>query len=333
MELQDLAMELATKGYYKSKEIVKGLQNSKQLLKDLLLVMDECVRSDELPDDIYILYRQLNGVTSFHKDYRYIIIRDIARILTESLNPSDDLAVIYIDDDELAQVVTLYTEAVTGNLEAQIELAHFYKTIEHDDWAFEWFLVAAQAGNSDALYWLGNYYFVGTVVDQDLEKTYNCYKQAAEKGHADAMNNYADMYLRGEYVPKDEEKALELFMKAAELGVPEAMYTLGYMYQNGVGTEKDLEVSREWFVKSAKSGDVFAANRLGHEAVEDGNGEEALSWYRMAAERGDSYGEFNLGLCYENGIGTPVNIKKAKSWYQKAALKGDKEAKERLKGL
>lgn len=333
MELHDITNELATKGYTNAAKKLEDLYNSDTFLEDLLFVIKESVNSESLSDDMYILYRQLTALTSLREEYKYIILRDLARLLTESLNPTDDLAGIFIDEDELAEIAILYTKAVMGNQDDQLELAHFYKSIQHDDWAFEWFRKAAKAGNADALYWLGNYYFVGSVVEQDLEMTYNCYKKAAEKGHADAMNNYADMYLRGEYVSKDEVKALTLFMKAAALGVPEAMYTLGYMYQNGVGTIVDLEESREWFIKSALSGDVFAANRLGHEAVEEGNGEEALSWYTMAAERGDSYGEFNLGLCYENGIGTPVNLKKAKSWYQKAALKGDKEAKERLKGL
>lgn len=97
--------------------------------------------------------------------------------------------------------------------------------------------------------------------------------------------------------------------------------------------EVDMEESKRWFTESALFGDVFAANRLGHEAVEKGLGDEAISWYQMAADQGDSYGEFNLGLCYENGIGAHVNMKKAKYWYQKAALKGDDQAKQRLKEL
>ncbi len=217
--------------------------------------------------------------------------------------------------------------------DAQLELGKFYKSINHDNWAFVWYEAAAKAGNLDAIYWLGNFYYDGKVVEENWENTFECYKEAALKGHADAMNNYADMYFRGEFVKKDDKRAFELFSIAAERGVPESMYTLGYMYENGVGTEKDLAKSKHWFTQSALAGDVFAANRLGHEAFQDGRGEDAIRWYQMAADRQDVDGEFNLGFCYESGIGTSINMKKAKHWYQKAALQGDVEAKGKLKEL
>ncbi|KAB8127100.1 sel1 repeat family protein [Gracilibacillus oryzae] len=303
-------------------------------MEELSLILKECVSSkSKLPDDIHILYTQLVHVTTFRKEYKSILIRDLETILSETLNHPNDPAEIYINEKEEDEVISLYQKAVEGDPDTQLELGHFYKSIERDEWAFDWFKAAAEAGRADALYWLGNEYFVGKVVVHDLEKTYFYYKQAAEKGHGDALNNYADMYLRGEYVEKNEARALELFKAAADKGVPEAMYTLGYMYENGVGTEIDMEESKRWFTESALFGDVFAANRLGHEAVESDRGDEAISWYQLAADRGDFYGEYNLGLCYENGIGTPVNLKKAKLWYQKAALKGDVQAKQRLKEL
>ncbi|SES04547.1 hypothetical protein SAMN04487944_11618 [Gracilibacillus ureilyticus] len=330
----DLKQELSKNGYTKAAERLGNLTASDHFIDELSLILKECVAlKSNLPDDIHILYTQLEHVTTFQEKYKFILIRDLEIILSEIINPTNDPAVIYINEKEEEEVISLYQKALEGDLDTQLELGHFYKSMERDEWAFDWFKVAGEAGSSDALYWLGNEYFMGKVVEQDLEKTYYYYKKAAELGHGDALNNYADMYLRGEYVEKNEEKALKLFKQAAAKGVPEAMYTLGYMYENGVGTEVDKEESKRWFTESALHGDMFAANRLGHEAVDLGQGEEAISWYQMAADRGDSYGEFNLGLCYELGIGTPVNLKKAKSWYQKAALKGDAQAKERLKEL
>lgn len=328
MELQQ---ELNKKGYKKAAEILANLHESDQLLEELSLILKECVSSaSDLPDDVHILFTQLVNVTTFQEKYKSILVRDLEVILSEMMNPTTDPEIIYLDETEEEKVISLYGQALIGNADAQLELAHFYKSIERDEWGFDWFKVAADLGSVDALYWLGNAYFVGKVIERDLEKAYFSYKEAAEKGHGDAINNYADMYLRGEYVEKDEKRALELFKAAAAKGVPEAMYTLGYMYENGVGTELDMEESKRWFTESALYGDVFAANRLGHEAVENGLGAEAISWYQMAADRGDSYGEFNLGLCYESGIGTPVNLKKAKHWYKRAALKGDEQAKQKL---
>lgn len=334
MDRQELQVELMNRGFIYTANNLQNIAFSNNPIVEIQQILNECISPDlELPDDIFLLYKQLRHLSALHEATKSTIIKDLRTIVIEIVMPSDEESVIYMEDDELDEAVSLYSEAANGDQEAQVQLGHLYRLIARNDWSFPWFNTAAQAGNPEALYWLGNYYYMGKVVEKNLEKTFLCYKESAEKGYPDAINNYADMYLRGEYVEKDDKRALALFKKAAEHEVAEAMYTLGYMFENGIGTEIDLEESKAWFTKSALAGDVFAANRLGHEAVENGQGEEAISWYKMAAEQGDSYGEFNLGLCYENGIGTPVNLKKAKSWYQKAALKGDEQAKERLKGL
>lgn len=327
-----LQQELAKQDYTVAAELLANLTSSDHFIDDLSLILQECVPTKcNLPDDMLILYTQLVRVTTFHEEYKFILLRDLDIILFGILKPTNCEAVIYLDEKEEDEVILLYQKALVGNEDAQLELGHFYKSMQRDEWGFDWFKVAADAGSVDALYWLGNAYFVGEVVAHDLEKTYFYYKEAAEKGHADALNNYADMYLRGEYVEKDEERALELFKEAAARDVPEAMYTLGYMYENGIGTGVDMGESKRWFTESALFGDMFATNHLGHEALEEGRGDEAISWYQMAADQGDSYGAYNLGLCYENGFGTQVNMKKAKYWYQKAALKGDDQARQRLK--
>ncbi|AUS07168.1 tetratricopeptide repeat protein [Pseudotamlana carrageenivorans] len=41
------------------------------------------------------------------------------------------------------------------------------------------------------------------------------------------------------------------------------------------------------------------------------------------AEQGNSAAQFNLGVCYENGIGTAKDFSKANKWYRKASEQGD----------
>ena len=328
----DLQQTLLKKGYKKAAELLESLTVSDYFIKDLQAILTTCLTSREkLADDVYVLYTQLMSVETFEKQYTEILFRDLTIVLSAIFNPANASVDLFLSDDQEEEAIALYQQAVNGHADAQVALAHFYKSIDCDQWAFDWFKHAAELGDADAYYWLGNEYFVGRVVEHNLEETFLNYKRAAELGHGDALNNYADMYLRGEYVEKDEEKALMIFKQAADKGVPEAMYTLGYMYENGVGTAIDPAESRDWFVESARHGDDFAANKLGHEAIELGQSTEALAWYQLAADRGDSYGEYNLGHCYENGIGTPVNLKKAKYWYRLAALKGDVQAKERIK--
>lgn len=334
MNIELLQFELIRHGYKNAAELLPLFQPKENTIQILHSILDSChIEEILLPDDIRILYEQVHSITEYQKQYEDVLFRDLQTILSELVRPSGKTSSLFLSENDLKNAVHLYISAMQNDADAQLQLGKLYKQIGHDDWAFVWYEAAANANITEAIYWVGNFYYDGKVVERDLKKTYESYQKAALAGYPDAINNYADMYFRGEYVNKDEKRAHELFLKAAELGVAESMYTIGYMYENGVGVEKDMDKSKHWFTQSALHGDVFAANRLGHEAVERGDGEVAIKWYKVAAEKGDVDGEVNLATCYESGIGTPVNLKKAKYWYQKAALKGDSEAKERLKVL
>ncbi len=58
------------------------------------------------------------------------------------------------------------------------------------------------------------------------------------------------------------------------------------------------------------------------QAWEEGNTKEAFELFRQAVEQGDKNSLFNLGYCYDEGIGTEKNIRKALYWYKKAAKEG-----------
>ena len=47
---------------------------------------------------------------------------------------------------------------------------------------------------------------------------------------------------------------------------------------------------------------------------------------RIAATEGDAKGQFELGLCYENGEGLAMNKKEAEKWYKLAAAQGNVDA-------
>ena len=54
--------------------------------------------------------------------------------------------------------------------------------------------------------------------------------------------------------------------------------------------------------------------------------EAAVRWFVKAAEKGNPKAQYNLGYCYENGIGIVSNRDEARSWYEKAAEKGNSDA-------
>ena len=60
---------------------------------------------------------------------------------------------------------------------------------------------------------------------------------------------------------------------------------------------------------------------------------EAAYWFQKAAAQNNQYAQYNLALCYENGIGVDKDPAEAVKWYQKAANQGNAKAKEALQRL
>ncbi len=89
----------------------------------------------------------------------------------------------------------------------------------------------------------------------------------------------------------------------------------------------DMPLAFKEFLAGAKEGHVYAQYNVGL-MYEQGlgtskNGKEAVYWYNESANQGNSAAQFNLGVCYENGIGTAIDFEKANEWYRKASVQGD----------
>lgn len=55
---------------------------------------------------------------------------------------------------------------------------------------------------------------------------------------------------------------------------------------------------------------------------------EAALWYRRAAEQGNSFAQYSLGLLYDRGHGVPRNIVEASKWLNLAAAGAPARARE-----
>lgn len=63
------------------------------------------------------------------------------------------------------------------------------------------------------------------------------------------------------------------------------------------------------------------------------NYSEAVKWYRKAAEQGNNKAQYNLGYCYECGLGVTHSLGLAKKWYQTAMEHGNANARNKLKQI
>ena len=103
---------------------------------------------------------------------------------------------------------------------------------------------------------------------------------------------------------------------------PWEMNSLGCRYKE----KGDLERAASWFRKAADLGDSLAQYNLGV-CYSNGQGVEkdetrAFFWFQKAAEQGLAGAQFNLGVYYDKGKGVEKDEAKAVSWYRKAAEQG-----------
>jgi TPR repeat protein len=153
----------------------------------------------------------------------------------------------------------------------------------------------------------------------------------------------------------------------ANKGDAEAQYHVGMMHNNGIGTQRDIKQAFEWFKKAAASNDPLGAYKLGcyydgqgadvvasdaNEALKyklvaakagyalaqhdvallydrQENPEEAVKWWKMAADQGYPKALYNLSGAYFQGKGVPKDLALAYAYYKLSNL----VPKDKVKGM
>lgn len=139
---------------------------------------------------------------------------------------------------------------------------------------------------------------------------------------------------------KDYSLARYWYERAARNGDAEAMTNLGYMYAHGHGMPVDGEKAVKWYTLASTNGSYLAMGNLAYLYltgifVGKANPEKAVQLYEKVVEmepQAECY-KYDLGTCYENGTGTPVDMKRAIALYRDAARLGSGLAKKALKRL
>jgi TPR repeat protein len=121
-------------------------------------------------------------------------------------------------------------------------------------------------------------------------------------------------------------EALPLLQQLAEQGNAPAQFHLAQMYRDGQGVMQNNDQALIWYRKAAEQGQVEAQNYLGwfYSAAQDYS--PAVAWYRKAAEQGYAEAQYNLGWLYAKGRGVAQDDKQAVDWFSKAAQQGYADA-------
>lgn len=169
---------------------------------------------------------------------------------------------------QTANIVTLTLKAKSGEAEAQNALGEAYYdgkgVTENLTEAVKWFTKAAEQENAKAEYNLGNCYYYGYGVQyKDYGEAVKWYTKAAEQGYADAQNQLGYCYEFGEGVDTNHKKAVEWYTKAANQGHARAQYYLGKAYDEGKGVAKNDSEAMKWYLKAVKNNYPQAAYYYG----------------------------------------------------------------------
>jgi len=137
---------------------------------------------------------------------------------------------------------------------------------------------------------IGLSYEFGDGVPIDLKRAKECYEKAIARGDANAYSALGAFY-KGSLTPPDIKSAADCFMRGAELGDSDSMHQLAFLYENGdEAFPKDMAL--------------------------------ALHYYKAASNLNHPQATYELGACYEQGIGMPQNLALAFDYFTRAAHLG-----------
>jgi TPR repeat protein len=215
-----------------------------------------------------------------------------------------------VNEDKDVKAMTLLGELYAYGLGVQRD----------DKKAAEWYRLAADRGDREAMFALGLLYLGGRVSGSvDREQGAKLLAAAAKLGHAGAAYDLGVLYLEGQAFPQDFARAAELFRSAAQAGNPEAQYALATLYKEGRGVSKD----------PAKAARLLAAAALAdHTDAEveyaivlfNGTGvakdeAAAAALLKKAARKGSPVAQNRLANILAIGRGVPANPIEAIKWH------------------
>ena len=87
---------------------------------------------------------------------------------------------------------------------------------EHNAEALTWFVKGIHGGDTDAMVYASDLYFIGIGVPRNEKIAVALLVQAAREGNKKANSILGDMYAAGEHVDKNKERACEYYRRAKE---------------------------------------------------------------------------------------------------------------------
>ncbi|RGB35810.1 hypothetical protein C1646_758914, partial [Rhizophagus diaphanus] len=175
---------------------------------------------------------------------------------------------------------------------------------------------AAENGCKFAQFNLGGCYQLGHGVRKDIRKAFELYKRSAEQEYINAQSQLIYYYGYGLGTEINRVKAFELVKIIADKGFKHAQYLLGLHYRTGEGVDKDEIKAFNLFEKLVNESTKCLSNNS------EINKQKDFEYFKISMKYMNSNSLYQLGYCYDKGVGTELNLTKAFELYKIAAEKG-----------
>ena len=192
--------------------------------------------------------------------------------------------------------------------------------------AIDWYGLAAEKKDPEALYALGRIHLEGIGVERDSKAAADYFKRAADAGQPVAAREYAYLLLQGEGAEKNAMLAAAYLRRAAREGDMDAQFALAGLYSEGVGVVENEEQAARWYAAAARSGHVGAQIEYAI-LLFNGRGvskDEAVAarWFRQAAAADNPLAQVRLARLLAEGRGVEKDAAAAARWYFIARARG-----------
>lgn len=164
----------------------------------------------------------------------------------------------------------------------------------------------------------------------NYEKAFDIFKGLADEGNMDAQAYLGNLYLHGVGVDKNEEKGVGILQ---ELVIKGNVFSQLFMARRLDSKSKYKEAAKLYLL-AADQGNEFAQYSIGMNYIYGAGVVEsytkAIEWVSKSAEQGFDIAQIRLGKIYSAGEIAEKDIEKSLKWYTKAAEQGANESAYRL---
>lgn len=217
-----------------------------------------------------------------------------------------------------------------GNVDAHANLglmyAHGLGVEANNETAIAHWKYGADRSNAASLNGLGFMYLNGYGVDADPKAAFGYFEKAAELNSAEGQLNLGTMYYSGLGTKVDYKKAVALFSQAANRGNLVAVFNLAKMHYLGTGTPKNCQSAVTLFKNVAERGEWFTVVDAAADAFAEGEMDDALIRYAVAAEAGMELAQSNMAYILDSDLadldGELDTTSMALTMYRRASQQG-----------